>query len=80
MLRGPYKKEKYGDVIIPLCVLRRFDCVLAPTKQAVLDRAKTVQFEELLNQASGQKFHNKSQFDFTKLLNDPSNIAANLRS
>jgi type I restriction enzyme M protein len=80
MLRGPYKKERYGDVILPLCVLRRFDCVLAPTKQAVLDRAKSVPYEELLNAAAQQNFHNKSQFDFEKLLNDPNNIAANLRS
>jgi type I restriction enzyme M protein len=38
LLRGPYKKEQYGDVILPMAVLRRFDCVLAATKQEVLER------------------------------------------
>ena len=36
LLRGPYKKEQYGDVILPMAMLRRFDCVLAATKQQVL--------------------------------------------
>ena len=38
-LRGVYKQSEYGRVILPLVVLRRLDCVLEPTKQAVLDRA-----------------------------------------
>jgi hypothetical protein len=42
LLRGPYKKEQYGDVILPMAVLRRFDCVLAETKQEVLKK-----YEEL---------------------------------
>jgi len=39
LLRGDYKQSEYGKVILPLTVLRRFDCVLAPTKDAVLERA-----------------------------------------
>ena len=40
LLRGPYKKEQYGDVVLPMAVLRRFDCVLSPTKEAVLKNMK----------------------------------------
>ena len=40
LLRGDYKQSEYGKVILPLTVLRRLDCVLEPTKAAVLDRAK----------------------------------------
>ncbi|MEI2811352.1 MAG: type I restriction-modification system subunit M N-terminal domain-containing protein [Nocardioides sp.] len=40
LLRGDYKQSEYGKVILPLTVLRRLDCVLEPTKQAVLDRAE----------------------------------------
>lgn len=42
LLRGPYKKEQYGDVVLPMAVLRRFDCVLAPTMEEVLKK-----YEEL---------------------------------
>jgi type I restriction enzyme M protein len=85
ILRGTYKKEQYGNVILPMSILRRFDCVLESTKEAVLE--KNEQFkalnedakEKLLTAASGQKFFNTSKFDFKKLLNDADNIADNLR-
>ena len=80
LLRGPYKPEKYGDIILPLSVLRRFDCILEPTKPKVLEKAKEVDIPELLNSAAGFKFHNKSKYDFEKLLDDPDNIAENLRA
>lgn len=80
LLRGPYKPEKYGDIILPLSVLRRFDCILEPTKPKVLEKAKEVDIPELLNAAAGFKFHNKSKYDFEKLLDDPDNIAENLRA
>lgn len=85
ILRGTYKKEQYGSVILPMSILRRFDCVLEGTKGVVLE--KNQQFsslneearEKLLTAASGQKFFNTSKFDFQKLLNDADNIADNLR-
>jgi type I restriction enzyme M protein len=80
ILRGPYKKEEYRDVILPLCVLRRFDCLLEPTKKAVLEKAKTVKHDAILNKITGYDFNNTSPFDFQTLLKDPDNIAANLRN
>lgn len=85
ILRGPYKPEDYGKIILPLAVLRRFDCVLESTKEDVLGKAD--QFaamseearEPILNRASKQNFHNTSKFDFSKLLSDSDNIADNLR-
>ncbi|MGB3979185.1 MAG: type I restriction-modification system subunit M N-terminal domain-containing protein, partial [Tepidanaerobacteraceae bacterium] len=49
LLRGPYKKEQYGDVILPMAVLRRFDCVLAATKQEVLEKYETLKKSGLQN-------------------------------
>ena len=40
ILRGDYKQSEYGKVILPLTVLRRLDCVLEPTKEQVLEKAK----------------------------------------
>lgn len=80
LLRGPYKPEKYGDVILPMAVLRRFDCLLASTKEAVLEKAKTTDIEKLLNKVAGQGFSNKSEYDFKKLLDDPDNIRTNFES
>jgi len=86
LLRGDYKQSDYGKVILPMTVLRRLDCVLRPTKAKVLaflpkvetltDSAKDV----TLNKIAGQNFHNRSQFDFAKLVADPNNVAANLRN
>ncbi|MBN4069594.1 SAM-dependent DNA methyltransferase, partial [bacterium AH-315-G05] len=80
LLRGPYKPEKYGDVILPMVVLRRFDCLLENTKKEVLEKAKTVDIEMILNKTAGYGFSNKSQFDFEKLLDDADNIRANFES
>lgn len=80
ILRGPYKKEEYQEVVLPLCVLRRFDCLLQPTKQKVLEKAATVKHDAILNKISGFDFNNTSKFDFQTLLKDPDNIAANLRN
>lgn len=85
ILRGPYKKEEYGKVILPMAVLRRFDCVLAKTKEAVLaqyDKYKNLPQEardEILNRVARQNFSNVSKYDFAKLLSDADNIADNLR-
>ncbi|MBM7620170.1 type I restriction enzyme M protein [Bacillus tianshenii] len=80
ILRGPYKKEEYRDVILPLSVLRRFDSLLVPTKAQVLEKAKTVKHDAILNRITGYDFNNTSPFDFQTLLRDPDNIAANLRN
>ncbi|MEG0671721.1 class I SAM-dependent DNA methyltransferase [Clostridium sp.] len=85
-LRGAYKKEQYGSVILPMCVLRRFDCVLERTKDLVLkENEKFKDFkeearEQLLVRAAGESFFNISKFDFKSLLNnDPNYVADNLR-
>ncbi len=78
LLRGPYKPENYGNVVLPLTVLRRFDCLLESTKEAVLEKAKTTDIEVILNKVAGYNFSNKSQFTFQRLLNDPDNIKTNI--
>jgi len=79
LLRGPYKPDKYGDVILPIAVLRRFDCLLEDSKDKVLKRAKTIDIVEILNNEAGFTFHNRSVYDFKRLLDDPDNIAENLK-
>lgn len=84
LLRGPYKPNQYKDVMLPLVVLRRLDCVLEPTKDGVLEKyeamkgGKVQNLDPILNQVSGHNFHNISKFTFKKLKNDPDNLAANL--
>ena len=86
LLRGDYKQSDYGKVILPLTVLRRLDCILAPTKQTVLDYLPKVENlsaiakDLTLNKIAKLNFHNSSKFNFEKLKADPSNIAANLRN
>ena len=86
LLRGDYKRNEYRKVILPLTVLRRFDCVLAPTKDAVLaadaaygGSSETMR-ESLLEKASGRPFYNTSKLDFQRLLDDPDRIALSLGS
>ncbi|MGC7810701.1 type I restriction-modification system subunit M [Bacillus paranthracis] len=85
VLRGPYKPEDYGKVVLPLAVLRRFDCVLENTKDEVLanfEKFKAMNEdarEPILNRIAKQNFHNTSKYTFTKLLSDADNIADNLR-
>jgi len=84
-LRGDYKAHEYGNVILPLVVLRRLDCVLEPTKAAVVARAldlagKIDNLDPLLLKAAGQPFYNVSPLSFTRLLADANNVAANLRT
>jgi type I restriction enzyme M protein len=85
LLRGPYKPAQYGRVILPLTVLRRLDCVLEPTKAAVLAKHASLQggqlanIEPVLNHTAKQAFHNTSRLDFPKLTDDPANIAPNLQ-
>ena len=84
LLRGPYKPAQYGKVILPLTVLRRLDCVLEPTKEKVLAKAKSLKggkvgnVEPILNRVAKVPFHNTSRLDFQKLKGEPDKIAANL--
>jgi type I restriction enzyme M protein len=83
LLRGDYKQSEYGRVILPLTVIRRLDCVLEPTKQAVLDKHKELadkieNVEPVLQAVAGQQFYNTSPLTFTKLLDDPNTIADSL--
>jgi predicted ATP-binding protein involved in virulence len=74
LLRGPYRPPEYGRVMLPMTVLRRFDCVLAPTKAKVIadyERRKGGKLnddalDKLLNKAAGQRFHNHSLLTFEK--------------
>ncbi len=86
LLRGPYKRNEYRKVILPLTVLRRFDCVLAGTKADVLAAAEQTkgQGETMrdiaLRGVSGYEFYNSSRLDFQRLLDDPNHIAQNLNA
>ena len=85
LLRGDYKQSEYGKVILPLTVLRRLDCVLQPTKASVLDRYNRLKgtidnIEPVLCAVSGEQFYNTSPLDFRKLLDDPAQLAGNLRA
>lgn len=81
-LVGVYKPHEYGDVILPLTVLKRFDSVLSDTKNKVLEMAKKypetfAKRDFILKETAGQKFYNTSKYDFKKLLDDPDNIEEN---
>jgi len=90
LLRGPYRPPQYERVMLPLTVLRRFDAVLASTKETVLRRYEGLKgkdpqlVDRVLNQVAkgddGQPlgFHNHSQLDFYKLKGDPDNIGRHL--
>lgn len=73
LLRGDFKQSQYGRVILPFTVLRRLECVLTPTKQAVLDKLPVVEkldenaADAILRHASGQHFYNTSPLDLSKL-------------
>lgn len=84
LLRGDYKQSEYGRVILPFVVLRRLDCVLEPTKEAVLAKAakwtgRVGNVDPLLRQAAGQQFYNVSPLTMPRLLDDPNHLADNLR-
>lgn len=86
LLRGPYKRSEYRKVVLPLTVLRRFDCLLEPTKEQVLDAYPRIQnkpetvVRRLIEKITGRPFYNLSKLDFPKLLNDSDQLAQNLVS
>ena len=86
LLRGPYKRNEYRKVILPLTVLRRFDCLLAPTKAQVLARHSKIKAKpetvvrSLLEKITGRPFYNLAKLDFPRLLDDPNQLAPNLNA
>ncbi len=85
LLRGPYRPPQYERVMLPMTVLRRFDCVLGPTKADVLaeyerrgSRLVGEALDSRLNRAADQRFHNRSSLDFEKLKGDPDNVDKHL--
>lgn len=85
-LVGTYKPHEYGNVILPMCVIKRFSDTLAATKQKVIDMNKTLDSRGImvkdgfLRSAAGYDFYNVSPFTFDGLLSDAENIADNFRS
>ena len=82
-LRGSYMPDKYGDVIIPMTVLRRFECVLAKTKEAVVKKFESDPnvAPRILEKISGFQFYNVSRFDLAELCNDEdANLAEDFKS
>ena len=85
LIRDTFKRGKYQDVILPFTVLRRLDCVLAPTKSKVLKvqakfKGRIENLDPQLRRASGYAFYNTSRYDFERLLADAPHIAQNLRN
>ncbi len=88
LLRGPYRPPQYERVMLPMTVLRRFDCVLAPTKEKVLreygkrkgGKLNDEALDKFLSKAAGQRFHNHSPLTFERLKGDPDNIDKHLAS
>jgi type I restriction enzyme M protein len=86
LLRGPYKRNEYRKVILPLTVLRRFDCLLRPSKAAVLaeypkykGKPDTV-ILAVMERITGWPFYNISKLDLPRLLDDPDQLAPNLNA
>jgi type I restriction enzyme M protein len=81
-IRGTYMPDKYGDVIIPMTIIRRLECTLESTKDEVIKQFKdepTIP-KQMLSKASGQQFYNTSEFSLQELCNDPDHIATNFES
>lgn len=85
LLRGDYRQSEYGRVILPFTVLRRLDCVLEPTKAAVLKEKEDKEAlgtnpDPFLRRRSGHGFYNASPLDMRRLMGDQDNIATNLEA
>lgn len=81
-LRGTYQSDKYKDVIIPMVIIRRFECALEPTKQKVVDtfKANPNYPVKAMYRISGFQFYNTSEFCLAELINDADNLAANFKA
>ncbi len=81
-LRGPYQSDKYKDVIIPMTIIRRFECALADTKNAVVQQHQQApKFpEKAMYKKSGYQFFNTSEYTLAELVNDADNLEANFKN
>lgn len=86
LLRGDWRQSEYGKIILPFTVIRRLECVLAPTKEAVLaeyekhkDEFEEAALSHILQSASGNSFYNTSPYDFATLLQDSDNLKQNMK-
>ncbi len=81
-LRGVYMPDKYGDVIIPMTIIRRLECALEPTKQAVVDKfnENPCYPEKAMHRISKYQFYNTSELSLKELCNDPDYIEKNFKS
>lgn len=81
-LRGTYQSDKYKDVIIPMVIIRRFECALENTKQAVVEQYKKnpAYPAKAMCRVSGYQFFNTSEYSLAELVNDPDHLAANFRN
>jgi type I restriction enzyme M protein len=81
-LRGPYQSDKYKDVIIPMVIIRRFECALAKTKNTVVEQFKKMPTypAKAMYKISGYQFYNTSEFTLAELLNDADHLASNFKS
>lgn len=81
-LRGTYQSDKYKDVIIPMVIIRRFECALAPTKAKVVEQFKANPNypAKAMYRLSGYQFYNTSEYDLAELVNDSDHLAANFKA
>lgn len=81
-LRGPYQSDKYKDVIIPMTIIRRFECALTDTKDAVVKQFKKIPTypTKAMYKISGYQFYNTSEFTLAELVNDSEHLATNFKS
>ena len=81
-LRGSYMPDKYGDVVIPMVIIRRFECTLEKTKQAVVKQFKKMPTypAKAMYRISGYQFYNTSEFTLKELCNDADHIASNFKA
>lgn len=81
-LRGTYQSDKYKDVIIPMVIIRRFECALENTKQDVLEKYKKnpAYPAKAMCRVSGYQFFNISEYSLAELVNDPDHLTANFRN
>lgn len=80
-LRGPYQSDKYKDVIIPMVIIRRFECALDDTREAVAKKFEEVPSypAKAMYRISGYQFYNTSRLTLAELVNDADHLAANFK-
>jgi type I restriction enzyme M protein len=85
LLRGAFKENEYRKVILPFTILRRLDCVLAPSRDAVLKKYEAVKkggydLDKMLTPTSGYPFFNISKFTLPKVAETPDDVRDNLEA